>query len=680
MISEQRLYTIEEIFDAALLFISDMLPSEWTEANRVMTTDESPFPGRFSYDKTPYCREIADCAHPSHPSRKIAVQKGGQIGFSAGVIEAVIGWIISQSPGNILFLTGHSDLSEEAVAKIDSMIDNSGIRNLIRPSKKSKRNNKTGDTNTSKEFPGGKLVSGSAGNHKMLRQRSVRYGFIDDFEAAKNATKESGSTRRMIEQRFAAYYTKMKLFYISTPEVKATSNIEPAFLLGDQRRYHIPCPCCGELIALYWQIDVEGSDGRKKGGIAYELDAENKAIPESVGYICQKCGGFFDDKNKMELLQAGRWIATAVPKEPDFYSYHISSLYAPPGMYDWRYYVNQYLEANPPGEAQKKDLHQAFVNLVLGETYEEETVTNKATAIMSNKRPYEIGEVPDKMSINDGNGPIVLLTLAADLNGTEDDARLDYEVLAHATSGATYSITHGSIGTFVPREGQKKFKEDRERFTYHHFKDKSVWPILEQVIKTKFKVDSGRPDMSIGITGIDTGHYTQHAYSFLDQCPGKGLLNVYGLKGKDVDRYQKLMRDAYMFSRSKERSKDLYMVDVNHLKDDLSVYMNLRWDSGNDDRQPPNFMNFPYSANGLYEYTNYFSHFEAEKCESAPIKEGQSPAMRWVKINTNVQNHMWDCRVYNLVLRDILVDLIGTQLKEKNFSWSDFCAIINQKR
>jgi len=42
------------------------------------------------------------------------------------------------------------------------------------------------------------------------------------------------------------------------------------------------------------------------------------------------------------------------------------------------------------------------------------------------------------------------------MNGTEQDARMDYEVVAWSESGATYSIKHGSIGTFIPREGAKK--------------------------------------------------------------------------------------------------------------------------------------------------------------------------------------------------------------------------------
>ena len=102
---------VNEILEACRIKLSNMLPSEWNEKNRVMTVGVSPFPGRFSYDRTPYLKGIVDCFSPDHPAHTIAAMKGAQVGVSTGVIEAAIGWIISQCPGNILFLTGHQDLA-----------------------------------------------------------------------------------------------------------------------------------------------------------------------------------------------------------------------------------------------------------------------------------------------------------------------------------------------------------------------------------------------------------------------------------------------------------------------------------------------------------------------------------------------------------------------------------------
>lgn len=663
---------LEEILEACRIKLSDIKPSDWAEKHRYMDSSVSPYPGKFSYDITPYAREIVDCLAPDHPSKKIAVMKGAQIGFSSGVIESGIGWIIDNKPGNIILLTGHADLSEEAILKVDQMIDSCGIRYLIHPNVQRRRGTKTGDTNTKKEFPGGSLIAGSSGNHKLLRQRSVMYGFIDDFDAAKQSTKESGSTTKMIEQRFAANYAKMKLFYISTPELKATSNIEPEFLKGDQRRYHVPCPCCGEYIPLFWTVDIEGSEGKEKGGITWKVDDKQKIIRKSVGYICQKCGGFFDDRNKYEMNLSGLWVPTAEPSEPNYYSYHISSLYAPPGMYNWAYYVGQYLEANPPNSNQVEHLQKTFVNLCLGETFEPKGEAIKANQLQKNIRNYEIGSMPNKLSLEDGNGEIVLLTCAADLNGVVDDARIDYEVVAWTETGTSYSVSHGSIGTFVPRERAMKYKADRPRFTYEFNKENSVWPLFDQVLSTEYCTDTGRR-MKVMITGLDCGHYTQYAYYYIDHSN----FHIVGVKGKDEDKYIRFGVDIPCFKPARERA-NLYLLEVNQIKDQLADRINLKWDKGMDPKQPAGYLNFPTPSGGLYLFDNFFSHYESEH-RVTELKEGKSIASKWVKKTSTSQNHLFDCHVYNMAIKEIMTMLLCKELKIKNYTWKDFVKIIMGK-
>lgn len=657
---------LSDLFDAARILLSESLPSEWAEARRVLDSGDSPWPGKFSYKNSPYTREIVNRLSPNDPAKIVAVMKGSQIGFTASVIENGIVWIISEAPGNILLMTGHEELSEKGMMRIDKAINSSGIRHLIQPSVVRRRNATTGDTKKAKEFPGGSLSTGSASNHKLLRQQSIQYCFIDDFDSVKKQTKQSGNTTTLIEQRLAAYYLKMKLFLISTPELEDDSNIEPAFKKGDQRYYKVPCPCCGVPIILEWETKVKGTDHR--AGITW-TEKNGRLVEDSVGYVCQECGDFFTERHKTVIIENGFWEATAEPSEPGYYSYHISSLYANDRMYDWTHYVRKYMEACPADGVRKEDLYKAFINTVLGKTYAYTSAKIRASALESNIRNYPIGVVPEALSIKQGNGSIVMLTCACDLNGTEDDARLDYEIVGWSESESSYSIRHGSIGTFVPRENEKN-RKDREHWTYRHGTERSVWTELDKIRNEMFKTDTGRY-MGINVTGIDCGHYSLYAYAYIDKCKTH---KVVGVKGDKETQYRKFNLNIPVFKMSKERA-NLWLLDVNHIKDWVSEYSQLYWTEASGDAQPANMMNFPLPANGLYIYDRYFKHYEAEK-RSIEVKEGEGVASRWKKVGSNEQNHFWDVRVYNVALKELWCYLALKASEKKTGNWVDFVQLV----
>ncbi len=676
MFTDNNLYIsqLQDIIRSGNVQLSTIKPSEWVEQSIIMG---QPRPGPFRYDETPYCREIIDCLAPDHPARWVAVMKGAQIGFSAGVIIPACGWIIKESPANTYFTVGSPDLIEKAGEKLDLMIKNAGLKDYITPQVQKKRNSKTGDTATKKDFMGGYINITTPNNHKEWRDVSLKYGFIDDFEAAKSKSKESGGTRKLMEQRFSAYKDTHKIFYISTPELKSSSNIEPAYLLGDRRKYMIPCPCCGEYIELLWDVMV---DGKKVGGITW--DAPNgQLIESSVGYVCQKCSGFFNDKDKKKWLNAGRWEPTATPSRPGFYSYHINCLYAPTWMYDWKHYVRNYMDCNPPGQPRLEAEYMTFVQTCLGLTYEPEAREINAAKLMENLQPYSPGIIPEKLSREQGNGDVILLTCGADLNGTMkgvngaefDDARLDYEIIAHTESGATYSILEGSIGTFIPRENTLKgIKADRKKWTYEHNKENSVWPEFEKLLSREFKTDTGRT-IKIHLAALDCGAYASTAaYPYLDKtnCP------VIGVKGEREERYTILNSDKKIFKEAAERAR-LFILQVGMIKDKISEYMQLKWERGKE-MQPGNFMNYPLPSDGMYEYETFFKHYESEHRAEVKNPDGET-LFRWVKKSQTLQNHKFDCRVYNLAARDIylyyFIKKAGQKLRERyknvDFTWRD---------
>jgi phage terminase large subunit GpA-like protein len=259
-----------------------------------------------------------------------------------------------------------------------------------------------------------------------------------------------------------------------------------------------------------------------------------------------------------------------------------------------------------------------------------------------------------------------MLTCAADINGKLDDARLDWEIVGYNENGNRFSIDHGSIGTFIPKD---KSGTDRERWTYQHGLPNSVWPEFDRIISKKFKTDTGR-DMRVIMSGIDAGYMTQYAYTYLDNTNNM----VVGLKGKDVDKYTLFHKDVKTYKQARERP-NLYLVEANTIKDRTASDMRLKWNPQWHEVQPTGFMNFPTPSGGKYLFSNYFSHFEAEHKVI-----DKDTTFRWLKKSNNHQNHLWDCHLYNLVVRDIFLDKLFKELKIQNGSWKDFADIITGRR
>jgi len=645
-----------------------VLPSQFAEDNRVMSSATTPIPGRFSFENTPYSKEILDCGHPDHPARIIAIMKSAQSGISTGVLENFVAWVIAESPGNVMWLSANEKLMEEAMTnKFEEVIDSCGLRKYIGIKTTNKKNRRTGDTSKSKDFAGGKLFSGGLNALSAnMRQRSIRYGIIDDFDAAKYTEKAGGSVRSLIESRFTAYYNKMKLFYISTAELKGSSNIEDIFLKGDQRYFHWECPSCGERIDLQWRIKVSDDN---YAGITYKLDKNHKLIDSSVGYICQKCGHFIQEKHKHKLNLSGKWIPTAEPSEPGIYSYHLNALYNPTFSTPWIALVRKWIDIHPIGQPINVEELHTFVNTVLGQTYEQRSKPIKTNNLRRQSRQYTIGTVPVNLAEKDGNGKVVMITCGSDLNGKIDDARLDYEIVAHCENGATYSVTHGSVGTFKKsRKETASQRDNRVKWTYrNNATENNVWTEFQNIVMQQLPTDDGS-EMNIMITGVDTGQFTVYAYNFINSMPS----NVIGLKGDGADSFRKKDKDNAYFTQSKENMRN-YLVDVNLVKDVISGHLELKWE---DEAlaQPANYCNFPVSKNGKYTYKDFYSHYEAEH-KVAEEKNGNTSFL-WIKRSSSVENHLWDCRVYNFALREVLANAVCRESKIYKGGFNEYVSII----
>ena len=652
-----------DIINSISIIRNQLTPSQWAEKNRYLTSDVSTLQGKFNYNYTPYIREIADTISPYHPAKIIGIMKGAQIGLTEGLLVNGILWIIANNPGNIMALSADEELSKEMVeSRLDQGIASCGLQHLIRPNTIRKRNNRTGDTSKSKEYAGGRLFAGSVKSvDKLGKQRSIKYGFFDDWDSAPVSDKDQGNIFDLLQQRFSTAAHTMKQYYISTPENRP-SNIEIVYNMGDQRKWHIPCPLCGEYIEILWYKKKDND----RYGIIFDKDTSGLLVEDSVGYVCQECGGFWKEKkHKYNQNLHGKWVPTSQPDQPGLYSYHIPAFCAAPNMYGWTEYAHRWLKIFRQGNESKSKL-RVFKNVVMGEPFEETKQEINKKGFDKNKRPYLPGIIPNELSITDGSGEIVLLTCACDINGTEDDARLDYEVIAHSETGSTYSIDHGSIGTYQPG-----IKDDfRIKKTYRNEQEGNVWDeFFNEVVNKEYKTDQGQT-MKILMAGVDTGYLDYYAWNFIDENKNRCI----GLKGRVDKKLIKKDADLKHWTYGRERS-GLYILEVDLIKDELSERIKLKWDKGN--RQPYGFVNFPQSDQGKYD-DRFYSQYSSEHKTLHKNDDGDVIGWKWDKVKSTAQNHFWDCGVYNMAVKDICVNLICKSVGIKYPSWDEFVEIIKK--
>ena len=678
MLQEIFLKNIKEVQEEIFNFNPIKLePSDWVEKTIFLTSAESRYAGFFSYDRSPYTKKIIDWLSPSSDIEMVAVMKCVQSGFTAGVVVPMIAYTISQNPCQVIFVSGSDQLVRDTIRdRLDPIIQNSGnLKDLIRPNAIKRANHRTGDTDIKKEFAGGSLTCLTYKPSK-LRQYSAKIILADEFDDAPRTNVTEGSIRTLLEGRTVSFGDSKKLLYVSSPTTKGISNIEEVYEMGDKCHWNWICPNCKEYIPILWRVERE--DGTF-GGIKWELDQDGKLIESSVHYECQKCCGKIEYKEKSQLNLTGEWIPTAVPLRPQYKSVNFNALCIPAGFDNWVTIVHQWLKACPKNEPVDIGLLKSFTNTRLGELWEDRGITPKATSLMSNVGLYEIGKIPDKTCEEEGNGKIALISLCCDIGGIMDmvnnieDVRLDWEIVAHTTNGQTYSVDHGSIGTFKRsrwRNKKDRDKEsDREQFTLNHGLPNSVWPIFKELIYNSLEGESGLY-YDIDITLVDTGHFTKLAYNFITSIKDR---KVFGIKGDTFEKARASDKNSPLISHSRENKGLLYILDVNLLKEQVSSNMALI--CGTDGTQPSGFMNFPQPSEGKYGLKNFFAHYESE--HRVPlIKNGVEVGYTWKKKRED--NHFWDVRVYGEASKEIFIaDLRLQDPKHRNLSWIDFCDMIN---
>lgn len=271
---------------AAFAPLEKLLPSEWAARYRVLPSTASA--ERFSLARTPYVPGIMDAT--KEPGVEEIVLVAGTQSSKSTTVESLIGYWVDNDPGPIMLVAPNEAASKETMAeRIQPLIE-------ITPEVSRHSSPRAHDSTLSVvKFDTCSLYMAWAGSPATLARRAIRRVLLDEVDKyPRNAGLEADPISLAIE-RTATYGYRKTVFITSTPTVRGGAVWRAWEACGDKRRFHCPCPHCGEYqILVFGQIKYPPLAITDKHVYADTIEQQNLAF-----YECVHCRKAIREKTRM---------------------------------------------------------------------------------------------------------------------------------------------------------------------------------------------------------------------------------------------------------------------------------------------------------------------------------------------------------------------------------------------
>lgn len=583
--------------------------AEWADKYRRLpaTAAES---GPWRTSRTPYLREPME-AFSDPKVHHIVMVAASQVGKSEMELN-IIGYIIDQDPGSILFVQPTLDDARKfSRLRIAPMIQDSKRLKAKVADVKAKD---SGNTMLQKSFPGGMLTITGSNSASALASTPARYILGDERDRWAASAGTEGDPWALAEARQATFYNR-KAVEVSTPTIKGASNIEDSYHKGTQERWCHQCPDCGEYGEIIFdRIHFDFTVRKVRGKKAYSINGP-------ITWVCPHCGCI--QTEEVMRRQPAKWIA----ENPEAYndgvrSFWLNAFSSP--WTPWQKIVLKFLQAKEDPEQL-----QVVFNTLLGELWENRGEIPDEDAMLARREDYGTNADGSPVELPEG---VLVLTCGVD---TQDD-RLEYEVVGHGHYDETWGIKKGMI------MGKPNTKE--------------VWERLDDVIDHVYRFRNGERGLRISLTFVDSGgHYTQEVY---EQCRKRRHKRVFAIKGKSSDGIPYVRPPSKVPIRdNKKITCFLYTIGVDAGKASIMSAVQVQ-------EPGPKYCHFPRGESYGYD-TNYFNGLLSETLERTQTKSGVRFA--WVKIPGHIRNEPLDCRNYALAaFRVLSPDTLAEEQRLKN--------------
>ena len=453
--------------------------SEWADDRRVLSSEASAEPGKWSTSRVEPSRGVMD-AFSDPEIEQISVMVSAQ-SFKSEALLNIAGFHVDLDPCPMLILQPTLQMAEAfSKDRLSTMIrDTPVIANKIGANSRDSE-----DTILHKKFAGGHITLAGANSPASLASRPIRILLADEVDRYEASAGKEGDPVSLAIERTTTFWNR-KIALVSTPTIKGASRIEAAYEESDQRRFFVPCPACGFEQHLQWkQVDWPG-----------RRDGATPERPEEAHYVCEGvdtetgevCGARWSEADRLAAIQAGRWIATR-PEVKGHAGFHLNRIASPWQSLDVM--ARDFVLCRKFPERLK-----TWINTRLAETWEERGERADGASLIGRREDYGADAIPSGIGC---------ITAGIDIQ----DDRFEIEWTGWGADDESWSLDYD--------------------VQYGDPNNPSFWERLDHALLRGFPHPSGI-DMRVEAACIDSGgHFTQQVYDFARPRTGR---HVYAIKG-----------------------------------------------------------------------------------------------------------------------------------------------------
>lgn len=437
-------------------------------------------------------------------------QKSARIGYTKLLVAANFYYIEHKGRNPVIYQPTDDDAKDFTVDEIDGAIEDMAVIQAIFPAHNS---NCEHNTVKKKYFSGKGVTLDIKGitSPKNARRITKQVVSRDEIDAWKQEIGGEGCPIKLTRTRLEGAHSPKEING-TTPTNAGESHIEKLMAGSDWKfRFYLPCPHCSGEQHLKW--------GGKSANFGMKWNAELTEDFESFGgsvyYQCEHCHGKIGYKQLRSMEEKGRWktedgiytfdglvfySSIGQPVKPKSkIGVYLNALYSLTLSFGWAGLVREWLDCQSDPLKLK-----AFINLVLGELYEDRTGEMlDPIQLFTHRREFYEAEVP-----ND----VLVLTAGID---TQDD-RYEISVFGWGKDEECYLISH-RVYTGAPDSEQLK-------------------SLMETAIHRTFTRADGAKLGIIRVCWDSGGHYTSTVYEMSRRMGAQWVLPIIGARvnGKPI--------------------------------------------------------------------------------------------------------------------------------------------------